>query len=60
MYFEQEEAIEKFLATPELVEMLLPFLKAKDILHLAQSGLLNINKISRPLILWTHLGEIER
>ena len=50
MYFEQEEAIEKFLATPELVEMLLPFLKAKDILHLAQSGLLNINILQNPVV----------
>ena len=37
MSFEGDEAKEKFLETPELVEMLLPFLNAKDTMNLAQS-----------------------
>ena len=54
MSFEGDEAKEKFLETPELVEMLLPFLNAKDTKNLAQSQLLNIKILQGPLI-WNKL-----
>ena len=54
MSFEGDEAKEKFLETPELVEMLLPFLNAKDTMNLAQSQLLNIKILQGPLI-WNKL-----
>ena len=50
MFCEQNGALEKFLATPELVEMLLPFLNAKDILHLVQSGFISIKILQSPFV----------
>ena len=50
MFSELNRALEKFLATPELVEMLLPFLNAKDILHLVQSGILSIKILQSPFV----------
>ena len=50
MLCEQNGALEKFLATPELVEMLLPFLNAKDILHLVQSGMISIKILQSPFV----------
>ena len=50
MFCEQNGALEKFLATPELVEMLLPFLNAKDILHLVQSGMISIKILQSPFV----------
>ena len=49
-----DEAMEKFWETPELVEMLLPFLDAKTILKLAQSHLLNIQILQGSLV-WNKL-----
>ena len=54
MSFEGDEAKENFFETPELVEMLLPFLNAKDTMNLAQSQLLNIKILQGPLI-WNKL-----
>ena len=48
------EAMEKFWMTPELVEMLLPFLNAQTILNLAQSRLLNIQILQGPFV-WNKL-----
>ena len=50
MFCEQNGALEKFLATPELVEMPLPFLNAKDILHLVQSGIISIKILQSPFV----------
>ena len=50
MFCEQNGALEKFLATPELVEMPLPFLNAKDILHLVQSGMISIKILQSPFV----------
>ena len=47
------EALSKFLETPELVEMLLPFLNAENTLAFAQYGVINIKILQgRPLIDW--------
>ena len=54
MSFEGDEAKENFFETPELVEMLLPFLNAKDAKNLAQSQLLNIKILQGPLV-WNKL-----
>ena len=39
----------KFLETPELVEMLLPFLNAENTLALVQSGVINIKTLQGTL-----------
>ena len=44
----------KFLETPELVEMLLPFLDAENTLALAQSGVIN-TKILQGTLAWKKL-----
>ena len=49
MSSEGSEALSKFLETPELVEMLLPFLNAENTLALAQSGVINIKTLQGTL-----------
>ena len=48
------EALEKFWKTPELVEMLLPFLNAKNTLNLARTRLFNI-QILQGFLVWNKL-----
>ena len=50
----EDEAVEKFWNTPELVEMLLPCLSAGDIVNLVRVGLLNV-KILQKLVVWNKL-----
>ena len=54
MSSEGSEALSKFLETPELVEMLLPFLDAENTLAFAQSGVINI-KILQGTLAWKKL-----
>ena len=49
-----DEAMEKFWKTPELVEMLLPFLNAKNTLNLARTRLFNIQILQGSLV-WNKL-----
>ena len=54
MSSEGSEALSKFLETPELVEMLLPFLNAENTLAFAESGVINI-KILQGTLAWKKL-----
>ena len=54
MSSEGSEALSKFLETPELVEMLLPFLDAENTLAFAESGVINI-KILQGTLAWKKL-----
>ena len=49
MSSEGSEALSKFLETPELVEMLLPFLNAENTLAFAESGVINIKTLQGTL-----------